>query len=290
MNNTESRTRIERIATTSFPLMIAFSLLIGPVSAAEPSTIEVKMASEIEWRKLNPARGDASPQAGTIWGDQTRDGESGFLVKFVDGFSSPPHIHNITYRGVVIGGALHNEDPDAAAMWMGVGSYWTQPAGEVHITSARGASIGYVEIQSGPYLVMPPSEAFDNGEKPVNVDSTNIVWLNESDSTWIQNAASSSASKNAKMTFLWGDPTGEKVNGTMLKLPAGFSGVLESDTASFKIIVIKGETKLHSGNEVRTLAPGAYIGSSGKASHVLTCDAECILYIRTRGKYSVSPN
>lgn len=130
-------------------------LSISNAQETQIANVEVRLASEIQWQKLNPARGDASPQAGTIWGDQTKDGESGFLVKFVDGFSSPPHIHNITYRGIVIGGGLHNDDPDAKHMWMEVGSYWTQPAGEVHITAARGSSIGYVEIQSGPYLVKP---------------------------------------------------------------------------------------------------------------------------------------
>ena len=72
---------------------------------------EIVLASEVKWRHLNPARGDASPAAGTLWGDQTKDGESGFLVRFREGFASPPHIHNITYRGFVIAGELHNNDP-----------------------------------------------------------------------------------------------------------------------------------------------------------------------------------
>lgn len=55
---------------------------------------------------------------------------SGSLVTFVDGFQSPPHIHNITYRAVVIRGRIHNDDPEAARLWMEPGSYWTQPAGE----------------------------------------------------------------------------------------------------------------------------------------------------------------
>jgi hypothetical protein len=104
-------------------LLIAHSWLALETSAQEAAKTEVRTDSEIKWRKLNPARGDASPQAGTIWGDQTKDGESGFLVKFVDGFSSPPHIHNITYRGIVIGGALHNDAPEAEPMWMRQGSY-----------------------------------------------------------------------------------------------------------------------------------------------------------------------
>ena len=56
----------------------------------------------------------------------------------MDGFSSPPHIHNVTYRAMVIKGLVHNDDPEAENMWMPPGSFWTQPAGEAHITSAKG--------------------------------------------------------------------------------------------------------------------------------------------------------
>jgi quercetin dioxygenase-like cupin family protein len=174
-------------------------------------------------------------------------------------------------------------------MWMEAGSYWTQPAGEVHITSSRGAGIGYVEIQSGPYLVKPSTEAFDNGEKPVNVDSTNIVWLDASDSTWIKGEAASDPDKNAQMTFMWGSPDGNQINGTMLKLPAGFSGSLESDSSTFKMIVIKGQIKLQAGGDEQTLTAGSYLGSQGKASHRLSCEKECTVYVRNKGRYSVVP-
>jgi len=94
------------------------------------SDIRVVVPTGIEWGYLNPARGDASPRAGALWGDRTTTGASGFLVEFSDGFSSPPHIHNVSYRGIVLLGLIHNDDPGAAAMWMPAGSYWTQPAGE----------------------------------------------------------------------------------------------------------------------------------------------------------------
>ena len=260
-------------------------------TATESAKVEVRTAAEIPWQKLNPARGDASPQAGTIWGDQTKDGESGFLVKFVDGFSSPPHIHNITYRGIVLAGGLHNDDPEAEPMWMKVGSYWTQPAGEVHITSSRGAGIGYVEIQSGPYLVKPESEAFDNGERPINIDATNIVWLDASNTTWIEGGVNADKANNVQMTFMWGSPEGDKVNGTMLKLPAGFSGKLNTESSSFKVIVIDGQISLHldSGKDVRKLTPGGYFGTEGKASNHVTTKNGCTVYVRTKGKYTVVP-
>lgn len=255
------------------------------------SNVEVVLASEIQWRQLNPARGDASPQAGTLWGDQTKKGQSGFLVKFVDGFSSPPHIHNVTYRGIVIGGGLHNDDPDATPMWMRTGSYWTQPAGEVHITSARGASICYVEIQEGPYLVKPPEQAFDNGQKPVNVDFSNIVWLDSSIATWVRSKTKPDALNGVEMTFMWGSPKANETNGTMVKLPAGFSGTINSEGSTLKVVVVKGETKLtmNSTHEVKTLTPGSYFGSTGETSHRISCHNECTIYVRTNGRFSVVP-
>jgi hypothetical protein len=152
-----------------------------PKSVAESAT-QVVLKSEVAWTYLNPARGDKAPMAGTLWGDRSGTGPTGFLLKPKDGFESPPHIHNVSYRGVVISGVIHNDDPNAADMWMPAGSFWTQPKGEVHITAAKGTeTLAYIEIEEGPYLVLPAEKAFDSGERPVNVDKSNIVWLGVSD-------------------------------------------------------------------------------------------------------------
>lgn len=44
------------------------------------------------------------------------------LVRFKQRVESPPRIHNITYRGVVIEGRMHNDDPTAAMAAMGFGN------------------------------------------------------------------------------------------------------------------------------------------------------------------------
>ena len=76
------------------------ALLYAPVFAQQAK------AETIEWEHLNSARGDANPRAGKLWGDRTSTGAFGFLIKFEKGFSSPLHIHNVTYRGVVIKGLV----------------------------------------------------------------------------------------------------------------------------------------------------------------------------------------
>ena len=169
-------------------LIIAFAPISSP--AAETAA-EVVPRDEVRFQPLNPARGDASPKAGVLWGDIRKDVPTGTLIEFVGGFASPPHIHNITYRGVVISGSVHNDDPEAEIMLMGPGSFWTQPAGEPHITTAGPGekSTAFLEIFSGPYLVKPAPEAFDNGERPVNLEARNVVWLDASDVAWIDQPA-----------------------------------------------------------------------------------------------------
>jgi len=267
-------------------LSIAFaSILTASTSilvAAEP-TSKVVLASEVEWEMLNPARGDKSPQAGTLWGDRKGSVPTGFLAKFVDGFSSPPHIHNVTYRAVVISGSIHNDDPAAAPMWMPAGSFWTQPTGEVHITAAKGShNMALVEIDKGPYLVLPTEKAFDNGERPINVDASNIVWIDQPGMPVYTNGA--------KVAFLWGNLEDGKSNGTFVKLPAGFTGKIQSHGSTFRAVVIKGKTQYkESETEVKNLEPGSYFTSKGESEHQVSSKTGegSIIYIRTNGKYEV---
>lgn len=256
------------------------------------STSEILLRSEVEWSPLNPARGDASPKAGTLWGDRTDSGASGFLVKFEKGFSSPPHIHNVTYKGVVISGLVHNDDPNAENMWMPVGSFWTQPAGEAHITSAEGkANVAYIEIEEGPYLVLPEEEAFDNGERPVNLDASNVIWLDASNINWINLAGMTAFEDEPEIAFLWGQPQDGELNGTLIKLPAGFTGEIRSYGSIFRAVVIQGQPQYQVSGETESkiLAPGSYFGSKGKSVYQISSKAEeeSIIYVRTEGKFDI---
>ncbi len=249
----------------------------------ENPTNKVLLSSEIVWEKLNPARGDQSPQAGTIWGDRKGTVATGFLAKFVDGFSSPPHIHNVTYRAVVIKGLVHNDDPTAENMWMKPGSFWTQPIGEPHITSAKGKeNIALVEIDNGPYLVQPTNEAFDNGERPVNIDVSNIVWLNKDRTNWID------SEDTAEISFLWQDDTN---TGLFIKLPSDYKGQIESNGTVLHAVIIKGEVRyeLPGNREIKTLDAGSYFGSRSKAIHTIANSGtdEVVIYLRTNGKIMI---
>ncbi len=274
-------------------LAMAASVALAGTAPAEPVT-EVVPRSELEFIPLNPARGDAAPQAGGLWGDIRKDVPSGVLLKFAPGFSSPPHIHNITYRAVVIDGALYNGDENAAKMWMGPGSFWNQPAGQLHITAASedvGAT-AFLEILDGPYLVQPPSLAFNNDERPVNLDAGNVFWLDASDVTWVDMGGASSAAAGTRIAFLWGSPENGEKNGTLLRLPAGLGGELADNGSWLRAVVIQGQIghRLADSSEATALEPGSYFGSHGKAVHHIACEAEdaCLLYVRTDGRYEIT--
>ncbi len=258
---------------------------------AEP-IVEVIPRAEVDFQPLNPLRGDASPKAGVLWGDIKKNVPSGAIIEFVDGFSSPPHIHNITYRAVVISGMVHNDDPKAERMWMGPGSFWTQPAGESHITAAKAGARGvaFLEIFQGPYLVKPAAQAFDNGERPVNVARENIVWLETSDIRWLTPVSAAAQAEGAQVAFLWGNVNKNTQNGSFLKLPSGHSVKLRGNDAWLRAVLIAGQLIHTSSDVARHLTPGSYFAGKGKAEHTMSCKEgdECLIYVRTRGRYALA--
>lgn len=262
------------------------------LSDEQRASIRVVTPDQVAYQPLNPARGDASPQAGVLWGDIRQDVPSGILLRFAEGFSSPPHIHNITYRAVVISGEVHNDDPDAAKMWMGPGTFWTQPAGEVHITSARpglGAT-AFLEILEGPYLVQPSDMAFDTGEQPLNLVNSNLVWMSADDLRWIK--TDDAVGVSPEVAVLWGDLKTGALSASFVKLPAGHSTDLSVETSSLRAVMIDGEAT-HSvvGLETQSeLGAGGFFESDAGIPHSLAChsDSDCLFYVRSAGTLSLS--
>ncbi|MEM8983325.1 MAG: DUF4437 domain-containing protein [Pseudomonadota bacterium] len=283
----QSRAAAGRALTTIAAVLTAACSTIEPAPDAGvvPAAVVVTLPDAIDFVPLNPARGDASPQAGVLWGDIRSDGPSGVLLKFADGFSSPPHIHNITYRTIVIDGHIHNDDPTAAKLWMGPGSYWTQPAGEVHITAAKpGASaMVLLEILEGPYLVQPPAELFDNGERPINVTASNVRWFGPDDLRWLDTPCV--REQCPAVAFLW--PARDTVGSQALlvKLPVDSVVRVTGGGATLRMVIVAGTADYAAANSrVGTELPvGAHVASSTETEHRLGCrDANgCIFYVRS---------
>lgn len=262
--------------------------LVALVPASQASQADqqsrVITAQNVDWGYLNPLRGDKSPDAADLWGDRTKDTATGMLVRFNPGFSSPPHVHNISYRGLVIHGLMHNADPNAEHMWMPTGSFWTQPAGDDHITAANSQqNMIYLEIDAGPYLVKPSSEHFDNGEKPINVHRTNLVWLDQYTSQKVKQT-------DGQIAYLWGGVKSGQLGGVLIKLPANFDGELFASTDEFKAVVISGTTRYQSveSPKSQTLTSGSFFRSKGEFGHRLKTNDETIIYLRTDGGFQLT--
>ncbi|MEL6871064.1 MAG: DUF4437 domain-containing protein [Pseudomonadota bacterium] len=271
-----------------------FVASITSVFAYADSTTQVIPRSAVQFEPLNPARGDASPQAGVLWGDIEQNMPSGSLIVFADGFTSPLHIHNVTYRAVVINGAVHNDDPDAEFLWMGPASFWTQSAGEPHITAAKAGSraTAFLEIFQGPYLVKPTDKAFDYGERPVNLDARNIVWLGSNDITWITESVATKNGSRVEIAFLRGSPAADQRNGSLIKLPAGMKGTLRGTDAWLRAVVIRGELEYGTSDaSTKTRLPtGSYFGANDGDAQRIACiaDDNCVIYISTIGDYELT--
>lgn len=264
---------------------LAFSLASLSATAAPQSTLVT--AEQVEWGYLNPLRGDKSPGAANLWGDRTKNMATGMLVRFKKGFSSPPHIHNISYRGVVIKGLMHNDDPTAGKMWMPAGSFWTQPAGEDHITAANDReNMIYLEIDSGPYLVKPSKEHFDNGEAPINMHADNMVW---------QSVESSPAKTKTPLALeiekvnLWGSTKNGELGGSLIRIPARFKLDLKASANEFRAVVITGDLNYQSTeqSESKKLSVGSYFSSQGQFNHAIEATSPTVVYIRDNGDYQI---
>lgn len=262
-------------------LAVPILVLILHISVLADTRPQFKLASDLEWKPLNPARGDKSPMAATLWGDRHGAVATGFLVKFVDGFSSPPHIHNVSYRGLVIEGHIHNDDPSASKMWMPRGSFWTQPAGEIHITAAKGDyNLAYIEIDNGPYLVWPTDDSFDNGERPVNVDESNIVWIKQ-DKTL--------GSDDIELAYLWGTPRNNQSYGALINIPVGLTIDINNDGTMFHAVVIDGRIDYQiSKDSTQEMMPGSYFSNIKGSSSTIYANEDSVIYVRANGMFNIT--
>lgn len=284
------KTTILAVASISF-LMACNSPKTSEKSEVEKSTEEIVitnptnkigLSKDIEFVPLNPARGDKAPQAGAIYGNIRENVPTGYIGKFKNGFSSPPHIHNVTYRAIVMNGEFHNADEKSPNFWMPQGSVWTQAQGQPHITSAQGENaMAYIQIETGPYLVKPVSEAFESKDRSMNIDASNVMYLGAKETRLVEKGSA------AKVAFLWKLNNGEQ--GYLLKLPSGFKGKINSKGSVFFAVVIKGNVAYTMPNtkKATNLDQGSHFESKAEAIHDISTDKETLIYIRTNGDFKV---
>jgi len=81
------------------------------------------------------------------------------------------------------------------------------------------------------------------------------------------------------------------LNGTLIKLPGGFTGKIRSHGSTFGAVVIQGQPQYQvpGETEVKALVPGSYFSLKAESVHQVSSKAgdESIIYVRTDDKFDV---
>ena len=135
-----------------------------------------------------------------------------------------------------------------------------------------------------PYLVQPVEEAYDSGERPVNVDKSNVVWVDFPDAEL--------SAEGLQIAYLWGAPKEGGLNGTLVKFPSKFIGEIQSNDSDFHAVVIQGQLQYQLSGKAKALKAGSYFSSKEKAAHQILIDSDeiGIVYVRTKGRFGVIAN
>lgn len=120
----------------------------------------------------------------------------------------------------------------------------------------------------------------------MKVDASNIVWIDQ--------PKIPASANGAKVAFLWGNPQGNQLYRTVVKLLVGFTVKRRSHAPTFHGVAIQGQTKYQVSGKThsKTLEPGSYFGFKGEfVDEVSSPDLEeSIIYVRTDGKFHVIPS
>jgi len=126
-------------------LVVSSTLLLALCGAAfakgAPAAPTAMPMADVKWVDL---MGPGGPQMAVLWGDPTKGGESGFLLKLPAGMVSPPHSHTNPYWAVTIQGSMSHwlaeGGSEADAKQLPAGGFEMMPGKVKHISKcAAGA-------------------------------------------------------------------------------------------------------------------------------------------------------
>ena len=94
------------------------------------------------------------------------------------------------------------------------------------------------------------------------------------------------------MAFLWRDVQRDQRNGSFLKLAPMAQVEMRGNEAWLHAVVIQGETEVQRQGEAHPsrMTVGSYFAAKNGLANKVTCesDAACLIYVSTRGKYTVT--
>ena len=151
-------------------------------------------------------------------------------------------------------------------------------------TNAREFSASWAPV-AGLYDVLPVENASNNEAKATPIHASNVVWVEPDGMPALANGP--------KVAVLWGNPNDDQPSATLVKLPAGFIGMMRSHGSTFHAVAVEGRQEYQEPdkNDVTDLEPGSYFSSKGESMHQVSCEEEgdCILYVRAGGRFDSSP-
>ena len=108
------------------------------VFAAKNKEIVVTPDSEVKFQPFDPSDKEGKgPQISVLFGDLSKKGPIGYLLKVPAGQSSPAHTHTSDDYAVVIKGAMSNYAPGTEDKALTPGGTWFQPSSVTHINHCQ---------------------------------------------------------------------------------------------------------------------------------------------------------
>lgn len=115
-------------------LIAAAVVIVLPLAATADSHGEGYVLHGLDDLQFGPVMPGLDAEMALLWGNPAA-GPFAMMLRFPPGYEAPMHTHSSDYHAVIVdGGARHwieGEDRDAAPIH-GPGTYWFQPAGQVH--------------------------------------------------------------------------------------------------------------------------------------------------------------
>ena len=143
----------------------AIVLAAGLVLSVSPVAVAAGKATkaDVVW-PADAIKWEAGPLPGVhvakLWGDWTKGGPYGVLVKFDAGVMNPLHKHTQTLKIVVISGTFVHQPAGGVETKLGPGSYLLQVAGKNHVSGcAPGAECEFFMTSADKFDLIPAAAA-----------------------------------------------------------------------------------------------------------------------------------
>ncbi len=139
----------------SAALLLTVAVAGGPATdAAQRGAKPVNTpANAVKWEPYGPG---SELQVAMVWGDRTKSGEYGMMLKMPAGFEAGRHTHTNDYHGVTIQGTWVHTNDGSKPRNLPPGSTVFQPGKQVHNDTCPGKQECIILIrQEGPGDFIP---------------------------------------------------------------------------------------------------------------------------------------